>query len=161
MNSRCMKVLVMGVVAAGLVLGQQSTPGRGRRGMMGGNFDPAQMVQMRVDRLAQRLSLTDAQKTQATKIFTDAQTASQPIITSIQDNHTSLRDAVKKNDLGAIDQLSSTIGGLNGQLTSIQAKADAAFYAILTPDQQSKYGTGGMAGRFGGGMMGRPGWGRQ
>ncbi len=153
----------MGVVSLGLALGQQSTPGRGRRGMMGGgNFDPAQMVQMRVDRLAQRLSLTDAQKTQATKIFTDAQTAAQPIHTSLQQNRTSLRDAVQKNDLGAIDQVSSTMGGLEGQLTSIQSKAEAAFYVILTPDQQAKYGTRGMGG---GGMMGmpmgRPGWNRQ
>ncbi len=148
----------MGSLAAGLVFGQ---PGTGWRAGQGGNFDPAQMVRMRVDRMAQRLNLTDAQKTQALKIFTDAETATQPIFTSIQQNHASLRDAVKKNDLATIDQVALTLGGLDGQITAIQAKADAAFYAILTPDQQSRYGTGPGGGRYGGGMMGRPGWGRQ
>jgi len=52
---------------------------------------------------------------------------------------------------------------------SIQSKAEAAFYAILTPEQQAKYAEGpggmgggprGMGGR-GAGRMGRPDWGRQ
>jgi Spy/CpxP family protein refolding chaperone len=135
---------------------------------MGGpaNFDPAAMLQRRIDMLTQKLSLTPAQVTQATKIYTDAQTATLPIQTGIQQNHQSLRDAVKKNDSGAIDQLSATIGTLEGQATSIQSKAEAAFYAILTPDQQAKYGQRGPGGpggaRFGGAPMGgRPGWNRQ
>lgn len=162
MKSKWMKLLAMSAVSAGLVLGQPDPgPGRGRRGMMGGNFDQSQMVEMRVNRLTRRLGLTDAQKIQATKIFTDVHAASQPVVTSLRQNQASLRDAIKKNDLGAIDQLSSTIGGLQGQLTSIHAKAEAAFYAILTPDQQSKYRTGpfgmggGMGPGYGGGMMNR------
>ena len=69
----------------------------------------------------------------------------------------SLVDAVKKNDTAAIDQVSANIGTLQGQLTAIQSKADAAFYAILTPDQQSKYHIGPMGGPggMGPGMMGR------
>lgn len=163
MTSRFQKLLVLGVASLGLVFGQ--APGRGQRGMGGpGNFDPAAMLQRRIDNLSERLGLTDAQKTQATKIFTDAQTAAQPIRASIQQNHQSLREAVKKNDLGAIDQLSAGIGNLEGQAMSIQSKAEAAFWALLTPDQQAKYGQrGGGPGRMGGGggPMGRPGWGRQ
>jgi Spy/CpxP family protein refolding chaperone len=166
MNSRFTKLLILSVVSLGLVFGQQSGAGRGRRGMgANGNFDPAAMLQRRIDMLASRLGLTADQKTQATKIYTDAQTAAQPIHTSIQQNRQSLSDAVKKNDAGAIDQLSSSIGLLDGQALAIQSKADAAFYAILTPDQQAKYGQagpgGGGPGRFGGAPMGRPGWGRQ
>src|SRR5215831_14544584 len=94
--------------------------------------DPATMIQMRVSMLTSQLSLTDAQKTSATTIFTDAYTASQSIQSSLRTNRQSLSDAVKKNDTATIDQLSVTTGTLTGQLTAIQTKADAAFYAILT-----------------------------
>jgi hypothetical protein len=46
---------------------------------------------------------------------------------------------------------------LNGQLTAITAKAEAAFYAILTTDQQKIYATLPQGGRGGpGGPMGPP-----
>ncbi|MCX6625167.1 MAG: Spy/CpxP family protein refolding chaperone [Acidobacteria bacterium] len=165
MNSYFTKFLVLSAVSIGLAFGQQA--GSGRRGMGGPmNFDPAAMLQRRIEMLATRLELTDAQKAQATKIFTDEQTAAQPLQTSVQQNRQSLRDAVKKNDLGAIDQLSAAIGNLEGQLLSMQSKAGAAFYAILTADQQAKAGAGGPGGGrgpggMGGGPMGRQGWGRQ
>jgi Spy/CpxP family protein refolding chaperone len=98
-------------------------------------------VQNRVDRLATLLSLTDAQKAKATTIFTDALTAGEPIQSSLHDNRQSLADAVKKNDTATISTLAATAGSLSGQLTAINAKADAAFYAILTADQQAKYDT--------------------
>jgi Spy/CpxP family protein refolding chaperone len=121
--------------------------------------DPQAMIQMRVNFLASRLSLTDAQKTKATSIFTDASTANQSVRTSMQSNRQSLLDAVKKNDTAAIDQLSVTAGTLTGQLTAIEMKAEAAFYATLTADQQAKYDEmprgGPMRGGFGrGGFRG-------
>src|SRR5438477_4983999 len=123
---------VMGLasVMAGLALAQ----GRG-----GAPPDPQTMIQMRVDRLATQLTLTDAQKAQAITIFTDAFTAGETIQTDLRTNRQSLSDAVKKNDTAAIDTLSVTTGVLSGQLTAINSKADAAFYAILTADQQAKY----------------------
>jgi Spy/CpxP family protein refolding chaperone len=114
--------------------------------------DPATRVQMRVNMLAQQLGLTDDQKAKATTIFTDAMTAEQTIQTSMQTARTALSDAVKANNSNAIDQAATTIGTLTGQMVSIQSKADAAFYAILTPDQQSKFST--TRGPGGPGMMG-------
>ena len=116
-------------------------------------------AQRRVDHLATALSLTDAQKTQAVAIYTDAINASSSLETSMRQNRQALADAVKKNDTGAIATLSATAGNLSGQLTAINAKADAAFYAILTADQQTKFdsmphggpgGPGGHAGPAGG-----------
>lgn len=153
------KVLAACALSAALTFAQ-GPGGRGPRGDGGTPPDPAQMVTMRVNMLAQRLSLTDAQKTQATKIFTDAVAAATNARTSIQDSHTKLTDAIKSNNSTAIDQLAVTIGQMEGQLTAINAKAEAAFYAILTPDQQAKYtpgrGPGMMGGRggFGGQRMG-------
>ena len=94
--------------------------------------DPATMAQMRVNRLATELSLTDAQKTTALSIFTTAYTAAQTVQTNLQTNRQSLATAVKNNDAATIDQLAAASGTLSGQLTAINSKADAAFYAILT-----------------------------
>src|SRR5713226_2598421 len=104
-------------VAAGLVqtLGLAQGPGRPRGGG----------VQMRVDFLTTQLSLTDSQKAQATAIFTGEYTASQSIRSDLQTNRQSIADAVKKNDIAAIDQLSNTAGMLSGQLTALESKAEA------------------------------------
>ena len=110
------------------------------------------MIQMRVNMLASELSLTDAQKTSATTIFTSAYTAGQSIQTSLQANRQSISDAVKKNDTATIDTLSVTAGTLSGQLTAIEAKADAAFYLILTSAQQTTYNS--LPGGGPGGPMG-------
>ncbi len=121
--------------------------------------DPATMIQRRVDSLTTLLTLTDTQKTQATKIFTDAQTSGSAVQTTLSQDRQSIRDAVKKNDVPTINTLSATVGTLTGQLTAIQSKADAAFYALLTPDQQTKFdelrGPGDRGGFPGG--LGRPG----
>lgn len=127
-----LKILGLAAVSATLVLAQRTGPG-------GTPPDPATMIQMRVDRLATLLSLTDAQKTQATTIFTNAYSAGQSIHTTLQTDTTNLAAAVKANNISTIDSLSATIGSLQGQLTAINAKADAAFYAILTADQKAKY----------------------
>jgi hypothetical protein len=102
------------------------------------------------------LGLTADQKARAVTIFTDAFTASQTLRTSSQTARTALAAAVKKNDLGGINQYSTELGTLSGQMTAIDSKADAAFYALLTPDQQAKYDAAPHRGGPGG-MMGGPG----
>ena len=126
--------------------------------------DPATMVQRRVQSLTTLLGLTDAQASQATTIFTNAQTAATPIQTNLGDARQSMRDAVKSNDAAAIDKLAATTGTLTGQLLAVQSKADAAFYAILTADQQAKLnelGGSGMGPGMGPGGMGPMGPGRR
>jgi Spy/CpxP family protein refolding chaperone len=94
---------------------------------------------MKVAHLAALLNLTDAQKTQATTIFTNAYNSSQSVLSSLQTDRQTLSTAVKANNTATIDAVSVTIGTLEGQLTDINAKAEASFYAILTADQKAKY----------------------
>src|ERR1035438_9708877 len=101
---------------------------------------PAQMAQHRVQFLTTLLSLTADQQTQATTIFTNAATANATIHTSLKTAHTSLQTAIQNNDTATIDQTATAIGNLEGQSTATQAKADAAFYSILTADQKTKLG---------------------
>jgi Spy/CpxP family protein refolding chaperone len=119
--------------------------------------DPQTMAQMRVNFLTTQLSLTDAQKATALSIYTNAYSSSQTIQSNLQTNRQSIADAIQANNTTSIDQLAIAAGTLSGQLTAINAKAEAAFYAILTADQQKIYATLGPGGPGGpGGPMGPP-----
>jgi len=125
--------------------------------------DPATAAQNQVTRLTTLLSLTTAQASQATAIFTTAATAAAALQTTLSTDRDSLQTAVKSNSTTNIDSLSATIGTLTGQVLDIQSKAMAAFRAILTTDQLTKLdqlGGGGFGGPGGpsgfGGPPGRP-----
>ncbi len=139
------RLLIAGALSAALVLAQRP-PGPG-----GTPPDPQTMIQMRVGFLANALTLTDDQKAKATTILTDAFSASQSIRASERTNRQAISDAVKQNNTATIDQLSVTAGTLAGQLIAIDSKANAAIYAMLTPDQQAKFDTMPHGGPGGGG----------
>jgi len=96
------------------------------------------MVAHRVEYLTTVLSLTSAQQQQATTIFANAATAESGVHDNLRAARQSLQTAIAGNDGPGIDQAAATIGSLTTQLTSLQAKARAAFYQILTAEQQSK-----------------------
>ncbi len=98
-----------------------------------------QMRERRIQRLATILSLTDAQKQQASSIFTNAMQEAAAIRPSTRTAQTSLREAIKTNNVAQIDSSAEEVGRLQGQLRAIHAKAAAAFYALLTPEQRAKY----------------------
>ncbi len=131
------KYLMAAALSVALVFAQRGPGGPGGPG--GTPPDPQTMIQNRVAHLTTLLSLTDAQKTQATSLFTDAFTSSQTLHTSLRTARESLAAAVKANTPATIDQLATTIGTLTGQLTAIESKADAAFYNLLTVEQRTKY----------------------
>jgi len=148
--NRLLKLAAAGTLAAVFVLAQGANPPAPP--------DPATMAQHRVDRLAQILTLTDAQKAQAVSIFTNAATAGSALQTDMRTLHDSLATAIKANATANIDTLAAQIGALEGKLAAINAKAEAAFYATLTADQQAKYGVRGHGmGGPGGRGMGGPG----
>jgi Spy/CpxP family protein refolding chaperone len=118
--------------------------------------DPAQMVQMRVDRMSEELKLSKAQQKQITGIYMDAQTSNQSVMGGMRTANESLVAAIKGNDTAAMSQAANTIGTLTAQMTVNNAKAEATVYAALTPDQQAKYTprAGGGMGMYGGGQGG-------
>jgi Spy/CpxP family protein refolding chaperone len=114
-----------------------------------GNF-----VQHRINYLTTLLSLTSAQQQQATAIFTNSAGAQSPLHSSMSAARQSLKTAIQGNDAAGIEQAATSIGSLTAQTTANQAKADAAFYQILTPAQQTKLTQfeSQSHGRMGGGM---------
>jgi Spy/CpxP family protein refolding chaperone len=98
----------------------------------------AEIANRQVKTLTTLLSLTSAQQQQALTIYTNAAKAQQTAMDSDKESRENLRTAIKNNDSASIDQVASTMAQTHAQITSIKAKADAAFYQILTAEQQSK-----------------------
>jgi Spy/CpxP family protein refolding chaperone len=121
-----------------LALGVQALMSQEPAGSPPSPPDPATMAQHRVQFLTDRLSLTSQQQQQALTIFTGAATSQSGLHESMKTAHDSLRSAIKNNDANGISQAANTLANLTAQATVTQAKADAALYAILTPDQQTK-----------------------
>jgi len=88
--------------------------------------------------LTAKLGLTTQQQSQAGAVFSNATAAEAPLRASLKTARQGLSDAVKSNNTVNIEQLSETIGQLTGQLTAARAKAQAAFYQILTADQRAE-----------------------
>src|ERR1700761_1006908 len=127
--------------------------------------DPAEMVQHQVGFLTKQLSLTTQQQQQATTIFTEAANNGKTFHDQMSSAYQNLQAAVQKNDTASIEQISSSIGTMMGQIMAVHAKAEAAFFQTLTPEQQTKmnalksshHGGPGMMHGHGGMGLGGPG----
>ncbi len=129
MRTSLLKLTAFLALASAVVVAQQKTP-----------HDPAEMAQHHINMLAKHLSLSPQQQQQATALFTQTSATVQPLHDAMKTAHQNLHDAVQKNDTASIEQISNTIGNLMAQITAAEAKAHAAFYQTLTPEQQTKLG---------------------
>ena len=148
MNCNIARTLVV-AVASTLTLAAQGPPVFHERG---GDAvqNSADAIARRVTFLTSLLTLTTAQASQATTIFTNSAAAITPIQTNLSAARTSLRTAVQANNTAQIDQLSAQIGTFSGQILAAESKAEAAFYALLTAEQRTRYdAVGGGRGRGG------------
>src|SRR5258707_9176458 len=100
--------------------------------------DPEKMAQHHLDFLTKQLSLTAQQQQQATTIFSGVANNAKATHDQMRTAHDSLKAAIQKNDTAGIEQAANTIGNLTTQRTLAHAKAQAAFYQTLTPEQQTK-----------------------
>jgi Spy/CpxP family protein refolding chaperone len=143
------QVLGFAALAAGLTLPQAVA--------QNGPPDPAEMIQMRVDRMNDNLKLSKDQQKKIKQIYTDAQKQNQEVAGGMREANQAIAAAIKTNDTSAMSQAANTIGTLTAQMTVNNAKAEAQVYAALTPDQQSKFQPmmgGGMGRGMGGGGFG-------
>jgi Spy/CpxP family protein refolding chaperone len=99
--------------------------------------DPATLAARQVSMLTRLLTLTAAQQTQATTLFTTEITAAAALQAQIETAETALVAAIKANNTANINTQSTLIGSLQGQIVALRAKADAAFYLLLTTAQQT------------------------
>jgi Spy/CpxP family protein refolding chaperone len=152
MQNRILSISLLTAVTAGLLFSQTTT------NTPKSPPTAAQITAHQVARLTTLLALNTEQQTQATAIFTTEQTAMSSLFPSIQAAHKALQAAVKTQDTAAITTLAAQIGTLTTQEVQARATAQAAFYAILSADQQTKYDQLPQGGGFGGrGGPGGPG----
>jgi len=122
-----------------------------------------QIAQHQVKTLTALLNLTSTQQEEANEIYGNAAKADQSWVEAEKKAREALRAAARNNDASTIDHVSAALGQSMARSTSIRAKADAAFYQILTSEQQSKLSEleGQHVGPFGmpGGPPGPPGMG--
>ena len=91
------------------------------------------------EEMAQSLNLSAAQKQQAKTIFDESRQKAQPIREEMRQNREALHTAVKANNTSEIHRLSSHLGELQGKVMAIRSEANAKFYAILSPEQRTKW----------------------
>jgi Spy/CpxP family protein refolding chaperone len=103
-----------------------------------GEHNPAAMIDHRVNMMSTVLTLTSAQQTQVRTILTNEATAESGFRTSMKAAHTNLKTAIQSNDTASIEQISTQIGNITAQSIASHAKAEAAIYQLLTPEQQTK-----------------------
>jgi Spy/CpxP family protein refolding chaperone len=132
-------------LTATLLLAQSTTPPTAE-----------QRVERRVKFLTEQLSLSWAQQEQATTIFLAVAKVDHANRTGMKTAQETMRTAIKNNDSAAIDVAAKGISSLMAQGISTEAKAQAAFYQLLTPEQQANRAALGSPG-FGGHGPGRPG----
>jgi Spy/CpxP family protein refolding chaperone len=141
MTNRILRLPLLAMLAAALLVAENNSSTAPTT---------AQIVANLVSRLTTLLDLTTAQQTQATTIFTTEQTALATIHTTLETEETALQTAILKNDQTGINAAATQIGSLTTQEIMARGAAEAAFYAILTTDQQTKFATLKLAGFFGG-----------
>jgi Spy/CpxP family protein refolding chaperone len=138
MKTKLSVTLLLTALSAAAVMAQDFRPfDHGGGPGAPGTADPASALDRRIAYYKALLTLTDAQVTQATTIFTNAAATTAPLQANLTTARTSLADAVKTNATQTINQLSTQVGTLTGQITAAQNLADAAFYALLTTQQKA------------------------
>jgi hypothetical protein len=150
------RLLVLTLALAGAALAQG--PGGGfRRGNANGTPPtPADIAARRVQMLTRILNLTPSQQTEITTLLTNEAASLAVNAPTLQTARTSLLDAIKTNNVGQIDVLTSQIGSLEAQQNAIRAKTAASIYALLDDMQKTKVGNG-LRGILGAGPGGGPG----
>jgi len=126
MRATFAKIAAVAIVAIGTIWGQAQT-------------NPTWSRQNRVERIAAKLNLTDAQKEQAKTFFDDAPNATQPVFQELRNTHKALADAVKTSKTEVeIQQLANNQGQLTAKLVGANAIAFSKLYNILTPEQRTQ-----------------------
>src|SRR5208283_454253 len=129
MANRILKGIVLAALMASVVFSQPATTPPSLP-------TTAQIVTNMVAHFTTLLDLTTTQQASATTIFTTQQTALQAVQTQMQTAQAALQTAITSNT--GLSAAATLIGNLTAQQVLAQATGAAAFYAILTPDQQTK-----------------------
>ncbi len=119
-------IAAIGVLAAGFAIAQ--TNGAPQAG--------AKVRGVRA-RMIKELNLSATQKQQAKSIFQSARQTAQPLAQQLKQDRAALTAAIQAGDSAKIQQVSTEVGSLRGNVLAVRSQAMAKFYAVLTPEQKT------------------------
>jgi Spy/CpxP family protein refolding chaperone len=91
------------------------------------------------EHLAKELNLTADQQTKVRAIFADTHQRAQALEPKMREEREALKTAVKAGNDREIDRILQQNSQLNADFEALHVKAMAKVYAMLTPDQKTKF----------------------
>jgi Spy/CpxP family protein refolding chaperone len=91
------------------------------------------------EHLAKDLNLTPDQQTKVRAIFADTHQRAQALEPKMREEREALKTAVKAGDDREIDRILHQNAQLNADFQAMHVKAMAKVYAMLTPEQKTKF----------------------
>ena len=120
----------LGAIAAAMAIAQTTTTAAAA--------PPATIKARLRKQLINALDLSATQKQQAKTILQSTKTQVQPLAQQLKQDRQALSAAIQSGDTATIQQLSTAIGTIQGQVLAARSAGMAQFYALLTPDQKAK-----------------------
>lgn len=113
----------------------------GAKGAYGQKFDAKGGPDkgMRMERLAQKLGLTDTQKDKVSVIFETSRDEHQALRDSMQNNRKALHQAMGSDNAASVRSLAEQKGDLVTEMTVLRANKRSQIMAVLTPEQQEAF----------------------
>ena len=91
------------------------------------------------EKLAAKLNLTDAQKSQLKALNQQFRQDNTAFFESMRATHEQVRAAKQANDTAKLDALKPTLESQKAQMKQLREGQEAKVLSILTPDQQAQY----------------------
>lgn len=134
-------VSLLGIAASSYAYGGGCDYRGGGKGMYGNKFDrmggPGEG--MRIERLAQRLDLTDEQQAQVKEIKDASWEKHQALREKMQNNREAMREAIESDNTASIRSLADQKGDLIAEMSVLRANDRSKIKAVLTPEQQEEF----------------------
>ena len=91
------------------------------------------------EKLAQKLNLSDAQKTQIRDLNKTFRQDNMAFFQSVRETREQVRAAKQANDTAKLDALKPTIESQKAQMKQLRDAQEQKVLTVLTPDQQAQY----------------------
>ena len=119
-------IALLSLAAAGVMMAQTPAPAQPRSGWM-------------VQRMTRHLGLTADQQTQVKSILKEAREQNKAIALKLRAERQALKSAVESGSHQQIDRILTDNAQMNAQAEASYVKAMSKVYALLTPDQKTKF----------------------
>lgn len=134
MKKATIAILAIAVLGLGAIFIFAQKDGM-KRGGFGGKFGEGMFL-----RMAEKLNLTDEQKTQVKAILEDSKTRIKPLMESLRENHKQIENLGTDGTFNEeqVNQIANKQAETTKQLIIEKEKTKAQIFAVLTPEQRTQ-----------------------